>query len=227
MAETKERPGAAAREEPVDLRATAEALAALKQALAGAPPGKGVRVWVDTGIHPEVRMMFDAPSPRDLRLTLDGVPVYVDSLSRRFLEGAEIQVARAGGVTGFHLVGPNVPARAEPPPPAAPEGVPLDRAAVEERVRRSLKQIYDPEIPMNLVDLGLIYGFDWESDQSVTIRLTLTSIGCPSTEQICEEVERIARESSGLPEVHVNLVWDPPWSPDRMSAFAQRQFGYL
>ncbi len=223
---------------PLNLSATPEAAERLAEALRGLAPGHGVRIWVETGIHPKVRMMFDRPSPRDIQSSIGPVPVFVDSLSRRFLEGGRIEFLRRDGQEGFHVTGPNVPGgapeeAAEPGTAAAavpaPAGDPAaaTRAAIEEKIRKALKQIFDPEIPMNLVDLGLIYGFDWASDRSVTIRMTLTSVGCPSTEQICEEVERAAREASGLPEVKIDVVWQPPWTPDRMSLLAKRQFGYV
>jgi metal-sulfur cluster biosynthetic enzyme/Fe-S cluster assembly iron-binding protein IscA len=219
--------------EALRLRASPDALAALRGALVGSGTGKGLRVWVETGIHPQVRMMFDRPTPRDEQVLIEGVPVFVDSLSRRFLQDAEIQYVRVGGQSGFRVVGPNAPgspegaatgtdeARAVPPDPSSTRG------ALEEKIRSALKQVYDPEIPMNLVDLGLIYGISWEGNDSVTIRMSLTSVGCPSTEQICEEVERVTREASQLPHVKVDVVWEPPWTPERMTTFAKRQFGYL
>ena len=217
----------------VELAASSEAVAALREALHGQPPGTGLRIWVETGIRPQVKMMLDRPTDRDLRTEVEGIPVWIDSLSLRFVRGARVEYVTEGGQHGFRVVGPNVPgssAGAEPPRGASPEGTPAPpagRAAVEEKVRAALKQIFDPEIPMNLVDLGLIYGLDWSSDRSLTIRMTLTSVGCPATEAIREEVERTARQASGLDEVRVDIVWDPPWSPDRMSLFAKRQFGYV
>ncbi|MHB8352061.1 MAG: iron-sulfur cluster assembly protein [Thermoplasmata archaeon] len=221
---------------PLEIAASPEAIVRLTEALHGLAPGHGVRIWVETGIHPKVRMMFDRQSPRDIAISVGAVPVFVDSLSRRFLEGARIEFVRQEGQEGFHVSGPNVPGGAtEEPPPVSSPPVPSEAAAGsasirsghEEKIRKALKQIFDPEIPMNLVDLGLIYGFDWTSDDSVTIRMTLTSVGCPSTEQICEEVERAAREATGLPEVKIDVVWQPPWTPERMSLFAKRQFGYV
>jgi len=79
---------------------------------------------------------------------------------------------------------------------------------------------------MNVIDLGLIYGFDWSESGELTIRMTLTSPGCPAVEAFHDEVTRAARESSGLSNVKVDIVWEPPWGPDRMSEFARRQFGY-
>jgi metal-sulfur cluster biosynthetic enzyme/Fe-S cluster assembly iron-binding protein IscA len=227
MTETETKAGHRAPPEPpadLGLRATPEAIEALIRSLRNLPAGTGVRIWVETGIHPKVKMMFDRPTERDLRLAVGSVPVYVDSLSQRFLVGAEIQHVAVDGKDGFHVAGPNVPGAPLPEPAAPATSV---RAEIEGRIRQALKQIYDPEIPMNLIDLGLIYGFEWADDESVTIRMTLTSVGCPSTEQICEEVERAAREASGLPNVHIDVVWEPPWTPERMSLFAKRQFGYV
>lgn len=221
--------GAAPDEAAPSVTATPEAGAALAAA-ARDHPGKGLRLWVEGGIHPQVRMMFDRPNDRDLEGHIGELPVYVDAQSRRFLVDARIELVRSSGQTGFRVVGPNTPVApgSTPPAPAAgSSGAPLDRAGVEERIRGALKQIYDPEIPMNLIDLGLLYGIEWASDTAVTIRITLTSVGCPATEQILGEVERAVRAATGLPEVKVEVVWEPRWTPERMSLFAKRQFGYV
>lgn len=114
---------------------------------------------------------------------------------------------------------------------ASPPSVPVPRtegpyADREKQIIQSLKTIYDPEIPMNIVDLGLIYGFDWKQDD-VTLKMTLTAPGCPVAGILAEEVKSAVEK---VPQVHaatVDMVWDPPWTPDRMSDFAKRQFGYL
>ncbi len=111
------------------------------------------------------------------------------------------------------------PALASPPAP----GPYSER---ERLITENLKQIYDPEIPMNIVDLGLIYGFEWAGDD-VTLKMTLTAPGCPVAGILAEEVKNAIEK---VPQVHgakVDLIWDPPWSPDRMSEFAKRQFGYM
>lgn len=95
----------------------------------------------------------------------------------------------------------------------------------ERLLTEALKQIYDPEIPMNIVDLGLIYGFEWKGDD-VTLKMTLTAPGCPVAGILAEEIKAAMEK---VPQVHqatVDVVWDPPWTPDRMSEFAKRQFGY-
>jgi len=116
-----------------------------------------------------------------------------------------------------------------PPAPAAPgpfapaaDGPYAER---EQRITENLKQIYDPEIPMNIVDLGLIYGFEWTED-SVKLRMTLTAPGCPVAGILAEEVKLAIEKVPNVKSATVEMVWDPPWSPERMSDFAKRQFGY-
>jgi metal-sulfur cluster biosynthetic enzyme len=116
--------------------------------------------------------------------------------------------------------GTAAPASSAPSPPAGPY---TER---ERLITENLKQIYDPEIPMNIVDLGLIYGFEWAGDD-VTLKMTLTAPGCPVAGILAEEVKNAIEK---VPQIHgakVDLIWDPPWSPDRMSEFAKRQFGYM
>jgi len=95
----------------------------------------------------------------------------------------------------------------------------------EKQITENLKQIYDPEIPMNIVDLGLIYGFEWTED-SVKLKMTLTAPGCPVAGILAEEVKIAIEKVPNIKSATVEMVWDPPWNPDRMSDFAKRQFGY-
>jgi len=217
----------------VRLRLTSEARSALSAALVGRPPGSGIRLWVERGIRPHAQMMVDQPSHRDVPLELDGVPLLLDESSLPFLRDAEVRYRTDRDPPGFEVVGPFLPSGTSPPAPApetasrpARGAAGKERAEVEERVRQALKNIYDPEIPMNVIDLGLIYGMDWSESGDLTIRMTLTSPGCPAVEAFTEEVTRAAREASGLSHVTVDIVWEPPWGPDRMSDFARRQFGY-
>jgi metal-sulfur cluster biosynthetic enzyme len=96
----------------------------------------------------------------------------------------------------------------------------------EEQMLQELKKIYDPEIPMNIVDLGLIYGFDWQGED-VTLRMTLTAVGCPVAGILADEVKGALEKVPGVHSAKVEMIWDPPWTPERMSEFAKRQFGYL
>jgi metal-sulfur cluster biosynthetic enzyme len=119
------------------------------------------------------------------------------------------------------------PPVADPSTPAGPSAPASGPYSERERlITENLKQIFDPEIPMNIVDLGLIYGFEWAGDD-VTLKMTLTAPGCPVAGILAEEVKNAIEK---VPQIHgakVDLIWDPPWSPDRMSEFAKRQFGYM
>jgi FeS assembly SUF system protein len=110
-------------------------------------------------------------------------------------------------------------------PMAAPAAGSGPYAERERLITEGLKQVYDPEIPMNIVDLGLIYGFDWSGDD-VKLRMTLTAPGCPVAGILAEEVKTAVEKVPGVHGASVDMVWDPPWTPDRMSEFAKRQFGY-
>ena len=95
----------------------------------------------------------------------------------------------------------------------------------ERLIVENLKQIYDPEIPMNIVDLGLIYGFEWSGD-AVTLKMTLTAPGCPVAGILAEEIKMAIEKVPNVKSATVEMIWDPPWTPERMSDFAKRQFGY-
>jgi len=93
-------------------------------------------------------------------------------------------------------------------------------------VIRALRTVYDPEIPLNIYDLGLIYGLDVdEAAGRVAIRMTLTAPGCPVAASFPGTVERAVRTVAGVSEAKVELVWDPPWSRERMSEAARLQLG--
>jgi FeS assembly SUF system protein len=121
------------------------------------------------------------------------------------------------------------------PPPAAPgaASVPANPFASDpahteaaQQIKENLKKIYDPEIPMNIVDLGLIYEVAFKGPD-VTVRMTLTAPGCPVAGILAEEVKTAVEKVAGVHSAQVDMVWEPPWTPERMSEFAKRQFGYL
>ena len=114
------------------------------------------------------------------------------------------------------------------PAPPGPDPFASDAAHAERagQIRENLKKIYDPEIPMNIVDLGLIYQLDWAAED-VTVRMTLTAPGCPVAGILAEEVKAAVEKVPGVHGPNDDMVWEPPWTPDRMSEFAKRQFGYL
>jgi FeS assembly SUF system protein len=110
-------------------------------------------------------------------------------------------------------------------PAAASPGEP--GGAVYERVIDALREIYDPEIPVNIYDLGLIYGVDATADGEVKVTMTLTTPHCPVAESMPGEVEMRACAVPGVRDAEVNLVWDPPWGPNLMSDEARLELGML
>ena len=92
-------------------------------------------------------------------------------------------------------------------------------------VREGLKQVYDPEIGVNIVDLGLVYDADVAENGDVLVTMTLTSLGCPLGPVIVGEVQGALKSFEGVGEVDVKLVWSPPWSPELMSEEAKDELG--
>jgi len=86
-----------------------------------------------------------------------------------------------------------------------------------EAIRTSLKQCMDPEVPINIVDMGLIYGIDVAPNNDVNIKMTMTTQGCPLHETLVSDVTRYAKKVPGVNNVKVDIVWDPPWSMEKMS----------
>jgi FeS assembly SUF system protein len=104
---------------------------------------------------------------------------------------------------------------------------PIDPASVEEAVIEALKTVYDPEIPVNIYELGLIYGVEVSEDGRAEIRMTLTAPACPVAGALVEEVAEKSGRVEGVSTSHVELVWDPPWTPDNMSDAAKLELGML
>jgi FeS assembly SUF system protein len=112
------------------------------------------------------------------------------------------------------------------PPPAtltAGEGA----SQIRERVIEQLRTVFDPEIPVNIYELGLIYEVTVDDTGQVAIRMTLTSPMCPAAEQLPPEVESKARGVAGVSDVKLDLVWDPPWNPSMMSEAARLDLGMV
>jgi len=86
-----------------------------------------------------------------------------------------------------------------------------------ENIRDSLKKCMDPEVPLSIVDMGLIYGIDVTENNDVNIKMTMTTKGCPLHETMLDDVKRYAKKVSGVNNVDVEIVWDPPWTMDKMS----------
>ena len=110
--------------------------------------------------------------------------------------------------------------------PAAPEGI-APGGDLYEAVIDALKDIYDPEIPVNIYDLGLIYDVEISPDRHVKVRMTLTTPHCPVAESMPGEVELRIGAVPGIGDAEVELVWDPPWDPQKMTDEAKLELGML
>ena len=97
----------------------------------------------------------------------------------------------------------------------------------EEKIVRMLKTVFDPEIPVNIYDLGLIYRIDPQEDNSVDIDMTLTAPNCPAVDFIVEDVRMKVESIPGISEARINIVFDPPWDKDMMSEEAKLELGFL
>ena len=105
---------------------------------------------------------------------------------------------------------------------ASGPGEPLREAVIE-----VLRTIYDPEIPVDIWELGLVYAVETNAEGAVDIRMTLTSPACPVAESLPPEVERKASEIPGVKQARVEIVWDPPWDPSMMTDAARLELGFL
>lgn len=98
---------------------------------------------------------------------------------------------------------------------------------LKRHVVAALRTIYDPELPVNIYDLGLIYGLDVDAGGRVEIRMTLTAPGCPVAQSFPALVEQTVAEVKGVTGAHVEIVWDPPWDQSRMTEAARLQLGLV
>jgi FeS assembly SUF system protein len=98
---------------------------------------------------------------------------------------------------------------------------------IEEAIVARLKTVYDPEIPVNIYDLGLIYRVDVDDENNVRIDMTLTAPNCPAADYIMEDVRMKVESVEGVPNVEINLVFEPEWNRDMMSEEALLELGFL
>ena len=98
-------------------------------------------------------------------------------------------------------------------------------AALRPQIVKAVSAVYDPEIPVNIYDLGLIYDIIVDASSAVGIRMTLTAPACPAAQFLPEQVRSAAAAVPGVSEVKVDVVWEPPWDRDRMSEAARLQLG--
>jgi FeS assembly SUF system protein len=126
------------------------------------------------------------------------------------------------------------PATGDPPSARAAKADPANApaaaqatAVTEEQIVEILHTVYDPEIPIDIYEIGLVYGITIDPPGKVVIQMTLTSPGCPVAGSLPMEVEDRVLAIPGVTSVYVDLVWDPPWGPERMSEAAKLQLGFL
>jgi FeS assembly SUF system protein len=119
-----------------------------------------------------------------------------------------------------------------PAAPAPPGQIPADfrpdplaTLTLKPQVVEVLSTVFDPEIPVNIYELGLIYDILADASNAVAIRMTLTAPACPAAQSLPVEVERKLRAIPGVADVHVEVVWEPAWTKDRMSETAKLQLG--
>lgn len=102
-----------------------------------------------------------------------------------------------------------------------------ERMTTKEEIIGVLKKCFDPEIPINIYDLGLVYNIDINDDAGkIDVKMTLTAPGCPASAYIGTDVKRKIEQLPGVKEASVNIVWEPPWTPEMMSESAKKQFGW-
>ena len=121
---------------------------------------------------------------------------------------------------------------AAPPPSAAPattekpvQADPLKTLELTPQIVEQLSSVYDPEIPVNIYELGLIYDIAVDGDGLAVIRMTLTAPGCPAAVTLPAEVQGKVKSVDGVTDARVDIVWEPPWDKDRMSEAAKLQLG--
>ncbi|MGE5445519.1 MAG: metal-sulfur cluster assembly factor [Ignavibacteriales bacterium] len=104
---------------------------------------------------------------------------------------------------------------------------PAVEPVTKEKILEVLSDVYDPEIPIDIVNLGLIYDVDIKEDGNVYVKMTMTAPGCPSSAQIAAESQMLIEGIRGVKEATIEIVWDPPWDPSRMSEDAKKGLGFM
>ena len=112
---------------------------------------------------------------------------------------------------------PETAVRPEPQVTTPAAGAPEDLSKLTDDIIAALKTVYDPEIPADIYELGLIYKIDIADDRAVTVDMTLTTPNCPAAQELPQSVENAVASVAGTGPVKVNIVWQPPWDPSRMS----------
>lgn len=112
-------------------------------------------------------------------------------------------------------------------PPSGGQGGLMDNAALEEKVIKEIQTVFDPELPVNIWELGLIYKVEVLPINNVQILMTLTAPSCPAAQSLPVEVDQKVRAIEGVNDVLVTVTWDPPWDKSMMSEAAQLELGFM
>ena len=153
---------------------------------------------------------------KERRIEIEEVDSVTPAPRARVPESASEKLGRKRDYLAGFLAG-----ETESPPAAA------DNEELKDRVVEALKSIYDPEIPVDIYELGLIYDVDISEDGDAVVTMTLTTPHCPVAETLPNEVELRVLSVPGIRDAEVKLVWDPPWDPSKMSDEARLELGML
>jgi len=135
----------------------------------------------------------------------------------------DVALADKPEVTSTDVISTNTPHQNDD----APENKCSDISLTEEDIVAGLRKVYDPELPVNIYDLGLIYKIIISDDNHVHIHMTLTTPGCPVAQTFPTMVSTEVRQVPGVSDASVEIVWDPPWTQERMSEAARLELGML
>ncbi len=190
----------------------------------GLDPQTQLRVGVK-GYGPQRSYSLDlteTPEPEDETVTSHGIAVSFSKKDASALDAVTVDYRDQGvGGSGFTFSVPTKQHVTRGPGDGSGQPGPT-----EEKILEALHQVDDPEVGVNIVDLGLIYGLDIK-DRNVDIRMTMTTPACPLSEQIRAEVdERIREVCPGVDAIQIEVVWSPPWSSDMMTPEGKRQLGW-
>lgn len=188
--------------------------------------GKGLSLRVGVkGSGPQRDFTLDLTEPDDehpLVAESQGIPISCREADRDGLEGMRIDFRDLGAVRGFVFQSP-APATSAAADRATNPG---QAGPAERQVRQALHEVIDPEVGVNIVDLGLVYGIEINGAH-VQITMTMTTPACPLSEQIKREINtRVFARCPDVEYVDVDIVWEPPWGPERMSDAAKQTLGW-
>lgn len=187
--------------------------------------GKGLCLQVGiNGLGPQRSFTMELNEPdaeHTVIAELQGIRISCRAEDRPRLEGMKIDFRDIGSARGFVFLAPSHETS------ATDRGVDAGQAAPdEEQVRRALQAVIDPEVGINIVDLGLVYGIGIVG-RRVQITMTMTTPACPLSEQIKADINaRLFERCPGVERVEVDIVWDPPWGPEKMSQAAKQTLGW-